>query len=92
MGNPKELRKQLRNVVQDLLPDLIKSEFGESVRKELHAQSHARLDELMKNVQAMLKQMDDRSKDIQGYLVRQSLKPAPVVGEAKNEETKEEQK
>lgn len=78
MSNPKELRKQLRNVVQDLLPELVASELGESIRKELSRQIQARLDIMVKEIQGTLQQIDQRSKDVQGYLVRQTLNPVPA--------------
>lgn len=75
MSNAKELRKSLRNVVQELLPDLIKSELGNSLRKELSEQMKVHLDLAVGQIQGVLKQIDQRSKDVQGYLVRQTLQP-----------------
>lgn len=89
MSNAKELRKSLRNVVQELLPDLMKSEMAESIRKELANQVQARLDIIVKEIKATLEQIDQRSKDVQGYLVRATLNPSPAAepqGETKNEE------
>ena len=79
MSSPKELRKSLRNVVQALLPDLLKSEFGNSIRKELSQQMKIELDLAVGQIQGVLKQIDQRSKDTQGYLVRQTLQPTPVA-------------
>lgn len=88
MSNSKELRKSLRNVVQDMLPSLMQSELGEAIRKDLSKQINMRLDLVVKEIQGTLQQIDQRSKDTQGYIVRQSLKPAPVIAEegAKNEQ------
>ena len=79
MSNPKELRKSLRNVVQALLPDLMKSELGLAIRKELAQQMKIELDLAVGQIQGVLKQIDQRSKDVQGYLVRQTLQPSPVA-------------
>lgn len=90
----KTLRKQLRNTVQDILPDLVKSELGESIRKELSKQIHTRLDVVVKEIQTTLATIDQRSKDVQSYLVRATLNPAPAAastGETVNEESKEAQ-
>jgi hypothetical protein len=75
MSNPKELRKQLRNVVQEQLPDLLKSELGNALHKDLSHIIQTRLNVVIKNIQETLEQIDQRSKDIQGYIVRQSLNP-----------------
>ena len=79
MSDAKDLRKQLKNVVQAMLPDLINSELGESIRKDLSRQIQARLDVMMEEVRNTLKQIDERSKDIQGYLVRQTSNPMPLI-------------
>lgn len=91
MSNPKELRKQLRNVVQDLLPDLIKSELGAAIHKSVSGIIQMRLDVMMKEIQNTLQTIDQRSKDVQGYLVRSTLKSAPVTGEEGKKDEKENQ-
>lgn len=58
----KDLRKQLRNVIQEILPELLTSEL----MKVLEQKITARLDLI-----------DQRQKDITGYMVRQSA-PAPI--------------
>lgn len=89
MSASKELRKSLRNVVQDLLPDLLKSEFGTSLHKDISKVIQTRLDVMMKEIQDTLKTIDQRSKDVQGYLVRSTLKPVAANQEGdKNEEEK----
>jgi hypothetical protein len=92
MSNPKELRKQLRNVCQDLLPDLLKSELGQALHKDLSQVIQTRLNVVIANIQETLQQIDQRSKDIQGYIVRQSLVPVSTpattltTGEKTNEQ------
>ena len=56
MPTPKELRKSLRNVVLELLPELLKTELFK---------------ELEKHVKAELAIMHERQKDTLSYLVRQ---------------------
>lgn len=82
MSNPKELRKQLRNVVLEQLPDLLKSELGQSLHKDLSHVIQTRLNVVIKNIQETLAQIDQRSKDIQGYIVRQSLIPVSTPATA----------
>lgn len=90
MSNPKELRKSLRNVVQDLLPDLLKSELGAAIHKSVSGIVQARLDVMMKEIQNTLQTIDQRSKDVQSYLVRSTLQPAPAAQTEGNKD--EEQK
>lgn len=61
----KMLRGQLRQIAKELLPELLTKELVDSIRNELRA-------ELLIKLNAI----DERSKDIQAYMIRQS---APVV-------------
>jgi hypothetical protein len=72
----KLLRGQIRQIAKEMLPEMMTSELAESIRRELSKQINGRLDAVVKNIQDTLKGMDDRSKDIQDYIVRASLKPA----------------
>jgi len=85
MSNVKELRKQIRNVVQDLVPALLQAEVGEALRKDLSRQIQARLDVMMEEIRNTLRAIEDQSKDIQSYVVRQSLIPFPLQTGDNNE-------
>jgi hypothetical protein len=63
----KDLRKQLRNVVQEVLPELLQSELVKAVEQKLRKEMNDRLNLI-----------DKRQKDIQGYVVRQSNSPIQV--------------
>lgn len=59
--NQKDLRKQLRNVVQEMKDELITQEIIQSIERRLMDYLRMRLDAI-----------DERQKDIQGYMVRQN--------------------
>jgi predicted house-cleaning noncanonical NTP pyrophosphatase (MazG superfamily) len=67
MSNPKELRKQLRNVVQELLPEVLNNEQYEALKKHVDA----RVDKVEKFVKDTMHEINERHKDTMGYLVRQ---------------------
>lgn len=74
-NNVKFLRKQVRNVVQETLPGVLSQEFAQDLEMRLFEYVRGRMDEIKTNVEATLKQMDERSKDIQSYIVNQSMIP-----------------
>ena len=63
----KELRKSLRNVVQELLPNLLLQELEKALYKSLEAKIKL-MDE---HVRQELNSMTERQKDTLSYLVRQ---------------------
>ena len=66
MGNPaKDIRKQVRNVVNEILQEVLSTELVKHIEIKLRNEMNARL-----NI------IDERQKDIQGYMVRQSARPA----------------
>lgn len=77
-ANLKAYRKQIRNLAQELLPEMVKDELF----KALSAQIHAQVEQISANVKFTLKSIDERSKDIQSYIVRQSTAPANPAAEA----------
>lgn len=71
-GSIKELRKQLRNVVQGLLPEILTKELEEAVYKKLLSDMNARMDLIANNAKETLERIDERSRDVQSYVIRQS--------------------
>jgi uncharacterized circularly permuted ATP-grasp superfamily protein len=71
MKDIKELRKQLRTVVKDELPQVV----GTLQYQELEKTILQRLDALEKKVKDQLHEMNKRQKDTLGYLVRNVSKP-----------------
>lgn len=65
-GNMKDLRKQLRTVVKELLPETTNNEQF----KQLESMILARLNELEQKVKVQLSEMNTRHSDVMGYLVR----------------------
>lgn len=66
----KLLRGQARQVLKEILPDLLKNELIESIRVQLHGENVAKLRAIQAEVQTVLERIDQRSKDINAYLVR----------------------
>lgn len=74
--NVKELRRQLRNVVQELLPTLLKEELTAAAvqesEKRLRDVFGARLEAINNSIMAQLGGIDQRSKDVSAYLMNQA--------------------
>lgn len=77
--NVKLIRKQLKNVVQTLLPSLVTEEMKSEMHAQLAKEVQQRLDNVTENVKSTLQMVDERSKDIQSYLIRQTTQPAEVA-------------
>lgn len=78
MSDIKTLRKQLRNVVQEILPEILTAELVATIRKDQIVQIDARLNALAKQIQQTLDTIDQRSKDVQAYNIRQSASMLPI--------------
>lgn len=63
---PKDIRKQVRNVVQEILPSVLTQEQF----KELNKHIDERLKLLEATVKKQMHEMNERHKDTMGYLVR----------------------
>ena len=66
----KLIRKQLRNVVQEALPNILTQDLVTTMRNDLLARVDVRLDDITKAVKSKLDEMDTRSKNIQSYVLR----------------------
>ena len=81
MAHPKELRKALRNVVQDLYPSLITEEMTGALYKELQQEIAGKLASLEVMIVKTLTDIDTRQKDIQAHILNQlSTSPIPTPG------------
>lgn len=78
--SPKELRKQLRNVAQELGKELINDELFLAVEKRIKAHVDDRLNRIEAYLTESLKKIDQRSQDMQSYIVRESVKNQKVSG------------
>jgi hypothetical protein len=72
MSNAKDIRKQVRNVIQELIPELLTKEVVDAITKQMHE----RVTKLENDTKAQMKEMNERHKDVMGYLVRQASSPA----------------
>lgn len=81
----KRLRKQLRNVVEELIPSVLTVELIKAGHERLKIEVDAKLDVIDKNLKETLKTIDDRSKDTMSYLLR-SVKPTTVPTENAEDE------
>jgi hypothetical protein len=84
----KVLRSQLRQIIKEILPELLSAELKSAMHEQLRVEVQKRLDNVTENVKNTLDTIDQRSKDIQGYLVRQTTQvtgPAQVTTETKTE-------
>lgn len=71
----KVIRGQVRQVVKELLPELLGNELIAAIEQQVSKSVHARMDYLSKNVKETLQAIDTRSKDATSYLVRQTTAP-----------------
>ena len=68
--NFKEIRKQLRTVVRELLPEVLKSEVVTASMADIKTQTDERLNRIADHIQSTLESMDKRQSDIQSYILR----------------------
>lgn len=71
--NVKDLRKQLKTVVADLLPEALSS----ALFLKLQQENRQRLDQIEKMVKDTLERIDSRGKDVQSFIMRQVAESMP---------------
>ena len=77
MSNPaKDIRKQLKPVVKDLLPEALSEAFVQAVFERVIAVLNPRLNKMERDVKTALDTMDSRQKDALSYLIRQATEAA----------------
>lgn len=74
----KQVRGQIRQIIKELMPEILKGETLVAANKDLTKLINARLDALTAHVQESLKVMDERSKEISSYMVRNTVPQAPA--------------
>jgi len=77
MGNNstvKQMRSQIRQVVKDILPEVLNAELMAALEKRMLS----KVDGIAANVKETLHKIDERSKDVQSYMVRQATLTPPV--------------
>jgi hypothetical protein len=67
----KDLRKQIRNVVKEQLPELLRMELLKGIAEELRKDTATRLTMIESMVKTSLEKMDSRSAQIETYMINQ---------------------
>lgn len=67
----KDMRKQLRNVTQEILPSLLQTEVFKDLYGNLQKEMLAKLNDIETHVKESLAKIDDRSKDVQSFIMSQ---------------------
>lgn len=67
----KDIRKQIRNVLQENLNTILGQELAQEINKTLAEALNKRLDSIEEYVKKTLKQQDDRAKAVQGFIVQE---------------------
>lgn len=70
MSNPKELRKQLKNVVKPLLEEMLLKELEKTVTVKVLEQIKERMDFIENNANKTLEQLTKNQKDLQSFVVK----------------------
>ena len=78
-ANLKALRKQLRTVVKELVPEVLKTELTLAISKQLSEDLGKRMDFIAKNAKETLDKMSGSQKDFQNLIMRQLAPPAAEV-------------
>lgn len=74
---PKEIRKQVRNVAKEMLPEILSQELLRALHSEITKNLEKRLDAIAAHLKTVLDSVDERSKSIQSYVLRNSTAYAP---------------
>ena len=72
--NFKEIRKQLRTVVKEIINDVLSTELVAAIHKKVQEQVQVRLDALFEQHKFAMEQFDQKLKDTQAYIIRNSAK------------------
>ena len=71
MNNAKQLRGQLRQIVQEIMPELTSDAQFAAIK----AHVDVKIKEIEEHVKKMMSEMNERHKDTMGYLVRSVTTP-----------------
>ena len=89
----KDTRKQIRHVIREQLPELLRTELARGIAEELRKDIVTRLTAIETMVKTSLEKMDSQTAQVQTYLINQIhevlYKNAPTVEMPKEENTKD---
>lgn len=72
MNQVKMLRGQLRQIVKEMLPDILSNSLKSEIFKTLQIDIMSRLTKIESDITLSLEKLDQRQKDSLGYLIRQT--------------------
>ena len=91
----KDTRKQIRHVIREQLPELLRTELARGIAEELRKDIVTRLTAIETMVKTSLEKMDSQTAQVQTYLINQIhevlYKNAPTVEIPKEEKKPENQ-
>ena len=73
-NDAKVMRKQLRNITQDVLPELLRSEVFKGLYSQLEAEMKKELNRIHAEITDSILRIDERSRDIQQYLLNEATR------------------
>lgn len=79
MAKVKHERRQIRAVVQEMLPQVFKQELTQEVYNRLSKEMNTKLNSLEKYIKDTLELLDKRSSDSLSYLVRNASIAQPLT-------------
>lgn len=80
----KEIRGQVRQIVQDVLPGVFTAELQTALYKQISGELMAKLQVIDQELKRQLQTIDERAKDVQSFLMREVVnnskaKPAEEI-------------
>lgn len=91
----KDTRKQIRHVIREQLPELLRTELAKGIAEELRKDMVTRLTAIETMVKASLEKMDSQTAQVQTYLINQIhevlYKNAPNIEVPQQEKSPENQ-
>lgn len=85
MSDVKLIRKQLRNVIQEMGPEILNEQAFKIGLARLQTQVEGRLTDLEKHVKETLVKIEERNKDVQNFIMRAVTSPSAVQEPVKTE-------
>lgn len=78
----KLIRSQLRNVVQEIIDDVLSTELVAAINAKVQQQVQKRLDSLFEQHAFAMKQFDERLRETNAYIIRNSTQPTVLPTES----------
>lgn len=75
----KDIRKQLKNILQEVGPEVLAAEAMKLLEERLDKKLNARLEAIHEHINSVLAQVDERSKTVTSHLLRSTSSLSPVT-------------